>query len=140
MTENTPTKPVPSPGPMQLDSSACTPASDSPDAKKVKFSESQPRSVFKLFLNKDPNALHADSNVIRNQKLHVSKTPDPDKRRFRDVTLAVGCALDRVASEIFRNEKWSREDREKMIKPHVKKYLGSNNEGELQRIIYCLSN
>lgn len=110
------------------------PASDSPDAKRVKFSPSQQeqeqeQSTFASFLTIDPNARYANSNVVRNQLLHCTKTPHPDKRRYRDVSTIVACALDRIAKEIFRNDKWSREDRTRKMKPHVEKYFGSNGGG-----------
>lgn len=95
-------------------------ASKSPDTKRVKC------SPLTQFLN---HGISAKSNVMEQGCVHIKKTPHPDKRRFRDATTIVSCGLDQLGSMVFNNSKWTREDRTRMMKPHVLKYFRKNFDG-----------
>ena len=91
-TTKTPAKSAVSPGSSSTDSSPST-ASKSPDTKRVKFSpsqESSQESTLGIYLSQDPNAMHANSNVVQQQRFHITRTPHEKKATvYRSKTLIV---------------------------------------------------
>lgn len=118
--ETPPSTPSPSSGSSQ---SITTP---DPRPKRVKFSPTQREPVLEAFLLNDPNASHANTKVVQQQRIHVKKTPKMGSRRHRDVSNIVALGLERLGSEIFDNPKWTSNQRKDMMKPHSIKYFGKN--------------